>query len=66
MHYLSEENIFFFLIQVSLLLGLARGLGELFRQWKQPPLTAEILVGIIFGPTILGRFLPAWYQAIFP
>ncbi|MBU1124567.1 MAG: cation:proton antiporter [Candidatus Omnitrophica bacterium] len=66
MNYLNEQNIFIFLIQIVILLGFARGLGELFRKWKQPPLTAEILVGILLGPTILGRFLPFWHQAIFP
>ena len=66
MHYLSEQNIFIFLVQIFLLLGLARGLGELFRIWKQPPLTAEILVGILLGPTIFGRFLPLLHQTIFP
>lgn len=66
MHYLNEQNIFIFLVQVFLLLGLARGLGELFRIWKQPPLTAEILVGIVFGPTVFGRFMPELSGAIFP
>lgn len=66
MHYLNEQNILIFLVQVFLLLGLARGLGELFRKWKQPPLTAEILVGILLGPTIFGRFFPFLHQVIFP
>jgi Kef-type K+ transport system membrane component KefB/mannitol/fructose-specific phosphotransferase system IIA component (Ntr-type) len=66
MQYLSEQNIFIFLIQVLLLLGLARGLGELFRRWKQPPVTAEILVGLLLGPSILGRFFPSIQQAVFP
>ena len=66
MHYLNEHNVFVFLVQIAILLGLARGLGELFRKWKQPPLTAELLVGILLGPTIMGRFLPFWHNAIFP
>ena len=66
MHYIDEHNIFLFLVQIVILLGLARGLGELFRAWKQPPLAAEILVGIILGPTILGRAFPVWHQALFP
>lgn len=66
MHYLNEQNIFLFLIQIFLLLGIARGLGELFRKWKQPPLTAEILTGIFLGPTIFGRFLPTFHQIVFP
>lgn len=66
MSYLSDHNILLFLIQFFLLLGLARGLGELFRIWKQPALTAEILVGIMLGPTLFGRFFPGLYQRIFP
>jgi len=66
MHYLTEHNIFIFLVQISILLACARGLGELFRRWQQPSLTAEILVGIVLGPSILGRFFPAWFNAIFP
>lgn len=66
MHYLNEHSIFLFLVQIVILLGLARGLGELFRRWKQPPLTAELLVGLLLGPTILGRFAPFWHQTIFP
>ncbi len=66
MHYLNEQNIFLFLVQVLLLLGLAKGIGEIFGKWRQPALTAEILVGVILGPSILGRFMPAVHAAIFP
>lgn len=41
-------------------------MGELFRIWKQPALTGEILTGIILGPTLFGRFFPGLYQRIFP
>jgi Kef-type K+ transport system membrane component KefB/mannitol/fructose-specific phosphotransferase system IIA component (Ntr-type) len=66
MAHLNEQNIFLFLVQLFLLLGLSRGLGEIFRRWKQPALTAEILVGIVLGPTILGRFFPGLWATIFP
>lgn len=66
MTFFTEDNIFIFLVQIFLLLGLARVLGELFRKWKQPALTAEILVGVLLGPTILGRFFPSVYQYVFP
>ena len=66
MHYLDESHIFTFLIQVFVLLLCARGLGELFRRWKQPALTAELLVGIVLGPTLLGRFAPGLHAALFP
>ena len=66
MNSLNEQNIFIFLVQFFLLLILSKGLGELFRRWHQPSLTAEILVGVALGPTILGRFFPSLEQLIFP
>ncbi len=65
-HYLSEDNILLFLLQIFLLLGLARALGEVLRRWNQPTITAEILVGVLLGPTVLGRFLPGVHAAVFP
>ena len=64
MHYLDENHILRFLVQLFVLLLCARGLGELFRRWKQPALTAELLVGILLGPTLLGRFLPGLHAAL--
>ncbi|HHS12326.1 MAG TPA: hypothetical protein ENN03_01000 [bacterium] len=66
MHYLNETHIFLFLAQVFVLLLLARGLGELFKKINQPALTAELLIGILLGPTILGRFFPTFREAFFP
>lgn len=66
MHYLDESHILLFLVQVFILMACARGFGELLRRWKQPALTGEILVGIVLGPTIMGRFLPELQHALFP
>ena len=66
MHLITESHLYYFLLQLLILLGLARIFGELFRRWKQPAITAEILVGIVLGPTILGRFCPEIYAYIFP
>jgi Kef-type K+ transport system membrane component KefB len=66
MHYLDETHIFLFLVQFGLLLGLAKVVGEPFRRAKQPTLTAEILVGIVLGPTVLGRLFPGIFQGLFP
>lgn len=66
MYPFTEQHLFIFLVQIFLLLGLARATGELFRRWGQPPLTAEILVGLLLGPTILGRIAPSIFQTIFP
>ena len=66
MDYLDESQIFLFLIQFLVLLGLARGLGELFKRWHQPSITAEILVGVLLGPTLLGRVWPGLHGTLFP
>lgn len=66
MHLLGEHHILIFLLQVFLLLLLARGFGELLQRRNQPALTAEILVGVLLGPTVLGRFAPEWHQFLFP
>jgi Kef-type K+ transport system membrane component KefB len=54
----TEHHLLIFLLRVLLLLGLARGLGEVLRHWGHPPLVGEILVGIGLGPTLFGRFAP--------
>ncbi|HMP73312.1 MAG TPA: cation:proton antiporter [Kiritimatiellia bacterium] len=66
MHVLSEHHIYLFLLQLLLLLGLARVAGELFRMIHQPPITAEILVGIVLGPTLFGRYFPEGFAWLFP
>jgi len=66
MHYLNETHIFIFLVQVFVILLLTRGLGSIFQKWGQPVLTAELLIGVLLGPTILGRFFPSIHTALFP
>jgi fructose-specific phosphotransferase system IIA component len=66
MHFLEEHHILLFLIQLLILMGCARGAGALLRRVNQPSLPGEILVGLILGPTLLGRFLPDIHQALFP
>lgn len=66
MHYLDERHILTFLIQISVILILVRIVGEFFRRIKQPSLTAELLIGVILGPTILGRFFPEFQLSLFP
>ena len=63
---LSEHHLLIFLLQVLLLLGLARGCGEVLRRWGHPPLVGEILVGVCLGPTLLGRLFPGFYHVLFP
>ena len=54
------------LLALATLLVAARVCGELARRLGQAEVLGEILAGVILGPTILGRFLPAVQHAIFP
>ncbi len=66
MHYLNESMILVFLVQVCLLLSLSRIAGLLLQRIGQPAISGEILVGIVLGPTIFGRFAPGLHGLIFP
>ena len=63
---MTEEHLGTFLLQVLLLLTLARGFGEVLRRFGHPPLVGEIAIGLLLGPTLLGRAWPALQVAIFP
>lgn len=66
MHYLDESHVLLFLVQVFVLLAATRLAGEVFRRRNQPSLTAELLVGVVLGPTVFGRFFPQAHAALFP
>jgi Kef-type K+ transport system membrane component KefB len=66
MHYLNEQDIFIFLLLIFTLLLVAKGLGEIFRRDNQPTITAEILFGVLLGPTLLVRFFPEIHSFLFP
>jgi len=63
---MGEERILTFLLQVLVILALARGAGELVRRFGYPSLVGEILAGVVLGPTILGRVWPTLFAALFP
>lgn len=66
MEYLSEHNLMIFLIQFAIILGLSKLIGSLFLKINQPTITGDLIIGLVLGPTILGRFLPGFFGAIFP
>ncbi|WP_257165151.1 cation:proton antiporter [Bradyrhizobium sp. SRS-191] len=54
------------LIQVALLIGVGRGLGELMQRIGQPSVLGELLGGLLLGPSLLGWLWPSAQAAIFP
>ena len=62
---LTEHQVLVFLIQLLLLVGVARVLGWLAKRIGQPPVVGELLAGIALGPTIFGRFAPDGFAWVF-
>ena len=54
------------LIQLVVILLLARVAGWLFRKIHQPQVIGEMVVGILLGPSLLGWVSPAISIALFP
>jgi Kef-type K+ transport system membrane component KefB len=46
------------LLSLTCILAMARALGLLAQQFKQPAVMGELAAGLVVGPTLLGRFLP--------
>jgi Kef-type K+ transport system membrane component KefB/nucleotide-binding universal stress UspA family protein len=62
----SEHQILVFLVQIALLLGTARLLGQLSRRIGQPPVVGELVAGVLLGPSVLGQAAPDLFSWIFP
>ena len=63
---LGHHELLLLLLQLSLLLVVARGLGELMRRIDLPLVIGELLAGVVLGPSLLGFLLPSLQQYIFP
>lgn len=66
MHYLDESHILVFLVQLLLLLAVARTLGVACRAVRVPALAGEIFTGILLGPTLFGRISADQQARLFP
>jgi Kef-type K+ transport system membrane component KefB/nucleotide-binding universal stress UspA family protein len=63
---LGHHELFLILLELALLLFVARGLGELMRRIQLPPVIGELLAGVVLGPSIFGLILPSLQKQIFP
>lgn len=66
MHALTSHDVTVFLIVVGMMLILARFLFKVGQFFRIPTLVAELLAGIILGPTILGYVFPDLHSYFFP
>lgn len=62
----SHHDILLLLLQVTLLLGAARLLGEVAIRLGQSSVIGEILAGIILGPSLLSSLIPWVGEWILP
>jgi Kef-type K+ transport system membrane component KefB/nucleotide-binding universal stress UspA family protein len=55
-----------FVAQAILIIILSRGLGAVAKRLQQPLVIAEIVAGIMLGPSLLGWLFPSVAAALFP
>ena len=63
---LGHHHLLLLLLQLGLLLVVARLLGELARRFGLPSVVGELLAGIVLGPSLLGSIAPGAFEFIFP
>ncbi len=54
------------LVEILIVIGLSRIMGQFCRVLKQPLVIGEIIAGIMLGPSLLGLIFPAFGAALFP
>ena len=62
---LDEHQVLVFLVQLGLLIGVARLLGGVMKQLGQPAVVGELLAGVLLGPSVFARVLPGAYDWVF-
>ncbi len=55
-----------FLLQIAVILLVCRIVGVLAAKLGQPQVVAEMIAGVLMGPSLLGLVLPEWQRWLFP
>ncbi len=63
---LGEHELLVVLVQIAVLVGVARAVGSLARRLGQPAVVGQILAGVLLGPSVLGALAPELHGWIFP
>ncbi|KAN0063892.1 K(+)/H(+) antiporter [Thecaphora frezii] len=61
----SSNPLRLFIIQAAIIIIFTRAIGFVFQKIKQPRVIAEVVGGILLGPTAIGR-IPGFTKHIFP
>ncbi|XP_039113729.1 cation/H(+) antiporter 15 [Dioscorea cayenensis subsp. rotundata] len=60
-----EYSLPLFIFQLVIVVLTTRALVTILRPFRQPRVLAEILAGVVLGPTVFGRF-PGFGETVFP
>lgn len=62
---MTDHQVLVFLVQVMLLVGVARALGTMMKRLGQPAVVGELLAGVVLGPSLLGVVWPTAHEWVF-
>ncbi|CAM9690702.1 unnamed protein product, partial [Scytosiphon promiscuus] len=60
-----HSHVQLYLIQIILIMVLCFLLGEVMKKWNQPRVIAEVMAGVLLGPSALGA-IPGFTSTLFP
>lgn len=61
-----KQPLAVFILQLVIIVLLARVFGYLFTKIKQPAVIGEIAAGIVLGPSLIGSYFPGFSAFVFP
>ena len=61
----SELAVQFFL-QIAIIVAFCRLVGMVALKLGQPQAVAEMIAGVLLGPSFFGLFFPEWQRLLFP
>jgi Kef-type K+ transport system membrane component KefB len=59
-------DLLLLILQIIVILAVARLVGRLFRKIRQPQVVGEMVAGILLGPSLLGLVAPGVFDFLFP
>ncbi|WP_225410411.1 cation:proton antiporter domain-containing protein [Stigmatella hybrida] len=66
MHGLAQNPLTVLIVQLIVIIGLSRLIGKVTRWLGQPLVIAEVVAGVMLGPSLLGWLAPDLMHSLFP
>lgn len=60
-----EQILFKVILQMTVIIVVARIFAVLFKSMRQPAVCGEMAVGLVLGPSLLGKLFPHLFQRVF-